>query len=345
MGQTKTWKGMSPELMRVADRASRDKSSAIRSLAHLIDEEALKRAFKRLRKDAAVGSDGVTCAKYEENLDENIQNLVGRMKSRQYRHQPIRRVMIPKENGSKRPLGISTTEDKVVQEALRETLSAIYEQDFYECSYGFRPGRGAHDAIKALNCAIREGRANWIIDADIRSFFDMVSHQHLREFLRRRVSDRGFEGLIAKCLKVGVLEGESLTESTEGTPQGSVLSPLLANIYLHYVLDEWFETVVKKHLSGAAELVRYADDFVICFESEEDARRVMSVLPKRMEKYGLSLHPEKTHLLDFRNPRNRMEVNEPSGSFDFPGFHSVLAKGAFSQEQVESVVYDPPIPI
>jgi group II intron reverse transcriptase/maturase len=208
----------------------------------------------------------------------------------------------------------------MVQDSIREILSAIYEQDFLDCSYGFRPGRSAHGAIRRLDSVAMKGGMNWILEADIRSFFDMVPHKRLMELLRERVTDGTLLRLIGKCLHVGILEGEELTSSEEGTPQGSVLSPLLANIYLHYALDLWFHEDVKPCLRGRAELVRYADDFVMCFENEEDARRVFEVLPKRMQAYGLTLHPDKTRLIPFTRPAKSQVGGKGPGTFDFLGF-------------------------
>jgi group II intron reverse transcriptase/maturase len=273
-----------------------------------------------LRKDAAVGGDGVTVAQYEEHLGENLQALHERMKAGTYRHQPIRRVHIPKENGQTRPIGVSCTEDKVVQQAVREVLEAIYEQDFLECSYGFRPRRGAHDAMRTIDAMAMGGQMNWVLEADIRAFFDSLDRKWLMEMVGRRVADGRLLKLVGKCLHVGVLEGAEYAEPEEGTAQGSVISPLLGNIYLHYVLDVWFEDEVRPRLRGKARLVRYADDFVIGFESKDDAERVMRVLPLRMERYGLTLHPDKTRLVPFGRPRKGRIGRARGGTFDFLGF-------------------------
>ncbi len=208
-----------------------------------------------------------------------------------------------RKKGKTRPIGISTIEDKIVQDALRGVLEAVYEQDFRECSYGFRPGRSAHDAIRALNREVYRGRVNWILEADIVSFFDSLDRTRLKEMLRKRVADGSLLRLIGKCLHVGVLDGEDYTEPDQGTAQGSALSPLLGNIYLHYVLDEWFECEVKPRLRGEAHLWRYADDFVIGFERQDDAERVMAVMPKRLGRFGLTLHPDKPRLIPFQNGR------------------------------------------
>ena len=311
---------MSPELAKVAERAKREPSATFHSLAHHITPELLERCYHRQRADAATGVDGVTKEAYGQRLRENVLELHGRLRDKRYRHQPIRRVNIPKESGGIRPLGVSAFEDKMVQDAIREVLSAVYEQDFRECSYGFRPGRGAHDAIRALDGTAKWDRANWIVEADIRKFFDTVPHRRLMEMIRERVRDGALERLVGKCLCVGVMEGEELSSSDIGTPQGSVLSPLLANIYLHYTLDVWFEDVVKPRLRGRAKLVRYADDFVMCFEREDDARRVFAVLPKRMEAFGLALHPDKTRLIPFTRPAPERTSGKGPGAFDFLGF-------------------------
>ena len=328
MNQASTWGDMSPELRKVAERARREPDGRFHSLAHLLHKLALARAVGRLRANAAVGVDRVTKEMYERDLWGNLEGLVERLKAKRYRHQPIRRVHIPKDNGKTRPLGISAFEDKVVQDAIREVLQAVYEQDFLDCSHGFRPGRRAHDAIRALHRSADQGVCNWILEADITSFFDSVDRAALLEMLRKRLADGSLLRLIGKCLNVGVLDGEEFSTPDMGTAQGSVLSPLLGNIYLHYVLDEWFERVVRPRLRGRATLVRYADDFVIAFELRSDADRVWDVLPKRMQRFGLALHPDKTRLLDFRRPPAGPVGGERSEQLRFPRVHAVLAANA-----------------
>lgn len=265
--------------------------------------------------------DGQSAGQYAETLAENLQSLLNRAKSGDYRAPPVRRVHIPKGDGkSTRPLGIPTFEDKVLQRAVAMVLEAVYEQDFLPCSYGFRPGRSAHQALQRLWEVLSDMGGGWVLDVDIRKFFDTLDHGWLRELVQRRVRDGVLLRLIGKWLNAGVLEEGAVSYPDEGTPQGGVISPLLANIYLHEVLDVWFEQEVKPRLGGRAELVRYADDFVICFEREEDARRVLEVLPKRFGKYGLALHPEKTRLVDFRSPRPEDKGRGGPGSFDLLGF-------------------------
>ncbi len=319
MTSASTLEKMSPELRRVAERARREPEGRFNSLAHLIDEGALARAYHRLRKDAAVGVDGVTVEEYGQDLERRLRDLHRRLVAKQYRHQPIRRVHIPKGNGKTRPIGVSATEDKIVQGALREVLEAVYEQDFLDCSYGFRPGRSAHDAVRALKKSTGPGQASWILEADIVSFFDSVVRTQLLEMLRTRVPDGSLLRLVGKCLRVGVLDGEEYSEPDEGTSQGSVLSPLLGNVYLHYVVDLWFELEVKPRLADEAHLVRYADDLVISFQRRDDAERVMAVLGKRMQRFGLTLHPEKTRLVPFGCPRSG-RGGKGGATFDFLGF-------------------------
>lgn len=318
-GAETSWRA-SPGLLKVAERAKGHPEVRMLALAHHIDEPALERSFRRLRRTAAVGVDEVTVEAYGEKLVENLQALRARMKAGQYRHQPIRRVNIPKENGTSRPIGISTVEDKVVQGAIRDVLEAIYEQDFLNCSYGFRPGRSAHDAIRELQRAVDGGSAHYIVEADIVSFFDSIDRKMLMEMLRNRIADETLMRLVGKCLHVGVLDGEEYLEPSQGTAQGSSLSPLLGNIYMHHVLDVWFEHEIKPRLSGRAALVRYADDFVLCFQDERDAERVWKVLGQRFAKYGLTLHPAKTRRFSFRAPHDGDDAG--GATFDFLGFTS-----------------------
>jgi group II intron reverse transcriptase/maturase len=311
---------MSTGLQRVAERAKHEPAARFHSLAHLMDVNLLVGAYNRLRKGAAVGVDGVTKEQYGQELEKNLRDLHERLKTKRYRHQPIRRMHIPKERGKTRPIGISATEDKVVQNALREVLEVIYEQDFLDCSYGFRPGRSAHDAVRALTQAVGKGEANWILEIDIASFFDSMCRTQLVEMLQKRVADGSVLRLVGKCLHVGVLDGVELITPDEGTVQGSTLSPLLANVYLHYVLDLWFHEEVRPRLRGKAILVRYADDAVFGFERQDDAERVMEVLGKRLARFGLKLHPEKTRLLSFRRPVRSQRKDRGPATFDFLGF-------------------------
>jgi RNA-directed DNA polymerase len=315
-----TLEDMSPGLVKVVERAKREPEGRFHALAHLIDVPALQRAYRRQRRDAAVGVDGVTKDQYGQSLEANLQDLHGRLKAKRYRHQPIRRVHIPKAQGKTRPIGISAFEDKLVQDAVREVLEAIYEQDFLDCSYGFRPGRSAHDAVRTLKRIVDEGEVQWSFEADIVSFFDSLDRNELKKMLEVRVVDGSLQRLIGKCLHVGVLDGETFVEPELGTAQGSVLSPLLGNVYLHYVLDLWFKTEVTPRLQGKATLIRYCDDFLIGFEREDDARRVMAVLGKRLGRFGLALHPDKTRLLLFRRPPRTQQSGKSPATFDFVGF-------------------------
>jgi RNA-directed DNA polymerase len=300
---------------------------AFTSLAHLIDILWLHEAYNRTRKDGAAGVDGQTGKDYEANLGGNLQSLLDRAKSGTYVAPPVRRVHIPKAGSATetRALGIPTFEDKVLQRAVAMVLETIYEQDFLDCSYGFRPGRSAHQALEALWQRTMKMGGGWIVEVDIRKFFDTIDHDHLRAFLKRRVVDGVLLRLIGKWLNAGVLEDGCVTHPEQGSPQGGVVSPLLSNAFLHYVLDDWFEREVQPRLKGQSFLIRYADDLVMGFSREEDARRVMDVLPKRFEKYGLTLHPEKTRLVPFERPADRPErpgpqERTPAGTFDLLGF-------------------------
>lgn len=319
MAAAQTAEGMSPGLLKVMERAKRDPQVRFTSVAHLLDEQALKRAYDRLRKDAAVGMDGITKEQYGQELERHVSDLHERMRTMRYRHQPIRRVHIPKEKGKTRPLGISCVEDKVVQGALSEVLEALYEPVFFDGSFGFRRGRSAHDALRALD-RVLQGEVGWILEADIASFFDSIDRTMLMEMLRERVVDQPFLRLIGKCLHVGILDGEEYTAPDVGTVQGSVLSPMLGNIYLHHVLDVWFERDVRPRLQGQAHLIRYADDFVIAFEKEEDAKRVMAVLPQRFGRFGLTLHPDKTRVVPMGRPPSDHPKGKGPATLDFLGF-------------------------
>jgi RNA-directed DNA polymerase len=316
---------VSTKLQRIAELARKTPKMVLTTLAHHIDAEFLREAYRRTRKDGAVGVNGQTAAQYEVNLEENLQALLERFKSGAYYAPPVRRVHIPKGDGRKtRPIGIPTFEDKVLQRAVAMVLEAIYEQDFLDCSYGFRPGRSPHKAMQALWDGLMRMGGGWVLEVDIRSFFDSVDHRHLRSFLDQRVRDGVVRRAVDKWLAAGVLEEGAVWRPDVGTPQGGVISPLLANIYLHEVLDLWFEHQVRPRLHGDARLIRYADDFVIAFTHEADARRVWEVLPKRFGKHGLQLHPEKTRLIDFRRPprcgRRKEAAEHEARSFDLLGF-------------------------
>jgi RNA-directed DNA polymerase len=330
---------------RIAELAKQAPQMGFTSLNHHLDYGWLCEAYLRTRRDGAPGVDGQTAADYDANLQGNLQALLDRAKSGTYRAPPVRRVHIPKGPGSSetRPIGIPTFEDKVLQRAVVMLLEPIYEQDFRDCSYGFRPGRSAHQALEALWQQTMKSDGGWIVEVDIRKFFDTLDHAHLRDLLARRVRDGVLLRLIGKWLNAGVLESGTLSYPDQGTPQGGVVSPLLANVYLHYVLDEWFEQEVKPCLRGRAFLIRYADDFVMGFTCEEDARRVLEVLPKRFGKYGLTIHPDKTRLVPFRHPARRRRDDSASGSrpgtFDFLGFTAdrqriVEPKGSFVRQRI-----------
>jgi group II intron reverse transcriptase/maturase len=304
---------------------------AFTTLAHHIDIDWLHEAFRRTRKDGATGVDRQTAEEYATHLEDNLRSLLNRAKSGTYRAPPTRRVNVPKGTGAEtRPIGIPTFEDKVLQRAVTMVLEAVYEQDFLDCSYGFRPARSAHQALNALWSEATKIGGGWVLEVDIRKFFDTLDHEHLRKILRRRVLDGVLLRLIGKWLNAGVLEDGVITYPNSGSPQGGVISPMLANIYLHEVLDTWFEREVKPRLLGRATLVRYADDAVLLFGQEPDAHRVMHVLSKRFGKYGLTVHPEKTRLVNFRRPDLRLPPSRGAtkgiGSFDLLGFTHFWSK-------------------
>lgn len=290
------------------------------TLAHHIDVEMLREAFHRTRKDGAPGVDKVTAKKYAEQLEENLKDLYDRLRERRYKAPPVERAYIAKEDGSKRPIGKPSFEDKVVQRAVVMLLEPIYEQIFHEFSHGFRKGHSPHQALHELWQQCHKLNIGWIIDADVSKYFDNVDRGLLRSFIKQRVNDGGLLRLIGKWLNAGVMEEGVLMHSDKGTPQGGVVSPMLSNIFLHYVLDEWFVRDVKPKMKGGCFLLRFADDFIIGCEHETDARRIMAVLPKRFSRYRLSIHPKKTRLVDFRRPGTKGGPGKGSGTFDFLGF-------------------------
>jgi len=315
---------VSTKQRRIAMLAAESPQMAFTSLNHYLDIPWLREAFRRTRKDGAPGVDGKTWSDYEQNLEGNLQSLLDRAKSGTYRAPPVRRVHIPKGGSTTetRPIGIPTIEDKVLQRGVAMILEAVYQWDFHDCSYGFRRGRSAHQALEDLRNQAIGIRVEWILDVDVQKFFDTLDHGHLRELLQLRVRDGVLLRLIGKWLHAGVLEGGVLSHPASGTPQGGVISPVLANVYLHYVLDQWFHNDVLPRLRDRAMLIRYADDFVIGFSNEQDARRVLEVLPKRFGKYGLMIHPQKTRLVSFQKPRGgkRPPRDQRPGTFDFLGF-------------------------
>lgn len=302
-------------------KAQESQSEVFTSLAHHLSEEYLLHNYRNLRKSSASGVDKETVDDYELNLLTRIEDLQTRLSSQTYRAPNIRRVWIDKPDGSQRPLGISTTEDKIVQRSVSGLLNLIYEQDFYDFSYGFRPKRSAHQALSYLRNQCMRRRMNWILDADIQGCFDNFDHNIMLELLSKRIGDKSIMRLIKQWLKAGVVDGDSMQISKVGTPQGNIISPLLCNVYLHYVLDEWMDKTIRPLLKGEMFLLRYADDFIIGFELESDARRVHNTLSKRMRKFKLTIHPDKSHLIQF--------VPESIGktpTLDFLGFTHYWAK-------------------
>ena len=278
---------------RIAKLAAENPAMAFTSLNHYLDAEWLRYAYECTRKDGAVGADGQTAQEYAANLEPNLQSLMDRLKSGRYHAPPVRRHYIDKSDGGKRALGIPSFEDKVAQRAIVMLLEPIYEQDFRGCSFGFRAGRNAHQALRVLRHGILGQGARWVLEVDVRKYFDSIDHAKLRELLARRVTDGVVRKMIDKWLKAGVLESGQVSFPGVGTPQGGVISPVLSNVFLHYVLDEWFAEQVQPRLRSASSLIRYCDDFVMLFASKDDAERVQAVLGKRLAKFGLELHPDK----------------------------------------------------
>lgn len=327
-GRTQRRSSGTSRLLAVRQLAKRNKKQTFNNLFSLIDEELLVTSFNQLKRQSAAGCDGVTWQAYEQTLPSNIQALLLSLKLGRYRPKPARRVFIPKEDGSQRPLSIICLEDKIVQQAVVTILNQIYEMDFLGFSYGFRPGRGQHDALDALSVAIKRNRVNWVLDLDISKFFDTIEHDWMLRFVSHRVSDKRMLRLITQWLKVGTLDEHGhRMQSDIGSPQGAVISPLLANIYLHYVFDLWTHKYRQACL-GRVSVVRYADDSVLGFESKEDAEQYLVALSARMEKFGLKLHPDKTKLIPFgaSAAREAHEARERSSSFDFLGFTHYMGR-------------------
>jgi RNA-directed DNA polymerase len=314
-------KKMSTVELQIAERARKFKGEALHNLHHLIDVQVLQESYEQLNKKSAEGIDGKTWLQYGFEFPERRESLLAEFKSGRYRAPALRRVYIPKDKHSQRPIDIATTEDKVLQESVRRVIEPIYEEDFKPFSYGFRPGRSQHQAIDFMARKVSLDMMHYIIDADIKNYFGSINHGILREFLDKRVKDGVIRKGIDKWLKAGVMESGSISYSEHGTKQGSVISPLLSNIYLHYVLDVWFSEVIQPLLKGKSFIVRWADDFILGFSDKLDAERVMKVLSKRFAKYELTLHPEKTKLMDLNSQRGGSDR-----SFDFLGFTHYLGK-------------------
>lgn len=328
------------KLRRIATKARTEKEFKFTSLYHLMNEELLRECFSGIESDRAAGIDRVTKEEYARELEGNLKRLLERLHQMAYRPQPVRRVYIPKPGTNKqRPLGIPSLEDKLVQKALVRILEAIYEEDFIEESYGFRPGRGCHDALRRLTQAVEEEGTNYIVEADIKGFFDNVEHDWMRKFVEHRIQDKRILRMIVRFLRAGVIEEGKWRASDGGTPQGGSISPLLANIYLHYVLDLWFKKRYRKSCRGKARLIRYADDFVVCFQNREDAKRFAEELKERLGQFGLEVEPTKTKVLEFgknaaRNARARGERPE---TFDFLGFTHYAGKARDGRFRIKRV--------
>lgn len=312
---------VSTKELQIAERARLHKGEALHSLHPVIDAEMLMECYQQQNKHSAPGIDGINWEDYGKTAQERIPELLRLFKTGVYKAPAIRRTYIPKTDGTKRPLGIPTIEDKVLQTGVRRVLEPVYEEDFKDFSFGFRPGRSAHQAIEYMFTQVSFGGMRYIIDADLKNYFGSISHGLMREFLARRVNDGVIRKMLDKWMRAGILEEGMISYPKEGTPQGGIISPLLGNIFLHYVLDEWFSEEIQPRLKGKSFIVRYADDFILGFENREDAERVMAVLPKRFGKYLLTLHVDKTKLIDLGTP-----WREGKRSFDFLGFTHYLGK-------------------
>jgi len=316
------------KLALISERARREPKLKFTSLAHLLDVGFLRECYMELGRDRANGIDGVSWLEYGEHLDENLENLVERMKAKRYKPQPAKRVYIPKNENEKRPLGLPSLEDKIVQKGIARILEAIYEADFLDCSYGFRPDRGCHQALDAVDKTIMTKPVNHVIEADIKGFFDNVSHTWLMKFLEERINDPSFLLLIRRFLKAGYVDAGIFVVTDRGTPQGGNLSPILSNIFLHYVLDLWFEKIIKPQVTGACYMVRYADDFVCMVQNQDNARHVEKALRERFAKFDLELHSEKTRTISFGRyeRQNAQRQRRRANTFDFLGFTHFCGK-------------------
>lgn len=326
---------METQLERIAEIGKSKPSEKFTSLIHLINKETLIKSHNEMKAKKASGVDEITKELYDNNLLENIESLITRMKKQAYKPQPGRRVYIPKPGtNDKRPLGIPAYEDKLVQSNLADILNAIYEQDFLECSFGFRPNRGCHDAIKLLDKIVNKPIINYVVDTDIKGFFDNVDHEWMMKFLKHRIEDKNLLRLISRFLKAGIVEDGIKYDTPKGTPQGGVCSPILANIYLHYVLDLWFDKIVRKHCKGSAYMVRYADDSVFCFQYKEDAERFFEAFIQRLRKFNLEVAEEKTKIIKL-NKGNNDKVDKDRNSFDFLGFTHYVGKDKNGRKRVK----------
>jgi group II intron reverse transcriptase/maturase len=318
----RTGEQMTTKLMSLTQRAKEDPSCEFISLAHLLTGDFLKECFGELKRDKAPGIDGVSVEEYEATLEENLKDLVARLKAKRYKPQPVRRVYIPRSDGGKRGLGVPTVEDKIVQMGIKKILEAIFEVEFMDVSFGFRPNRSPHDALEVLDKTIMTKPINYVVDMDIEKFFDSIDHHWLIECLKRRIKDKTLLRLIVRFLKAGVMEEGKFIEVDKGTPQGGVLSPILANIYLHYILDLWFEKKVKKQLKGFAQLTRYADDFIVCFQNRNEAKAFGEMLKQRVSKFGLRIEESKSRIIEFGRYvwKRAQKEGKKVSTFDFLGF-------------------------
>jgi RNA-directed DNA polymerase len=326
VSETKLNISMETKLAKVADRSRGDSNAVFSRLMPLITKESLTSCFHELDGKKAVGADGLDKGAYGQNLSKNIEKLWERMRAMQYRPKPVKQVLIPKEPSGQRPLGISVIEDKIVQLAFAKVLEAVYEPIFRDCSYGFRRGRGCHDTIKALRDHLYRGRVQVVIDLDLRNFFGSIDHTKLVAILRMKIKDERFIRYIVRMLKSGVLVDDEFKTTDEGTPQGSIVSPVLANIFAHYALDLWIENTVNKHCVSRVRMFRYADDQVICCSNADDARRLTKALPRRLNRFGLEMNEEKSKVLSF--DRDRFEKGLKQESFDFLGFTFFIGRTA-----------------